>query len=229
MLKMIRVLIVNEVPLMCDIIASVLQDQPDIQISGTVSNPRDARKRAGDCDVALISSRLPDKAALKLTQVIRRDCPTTKILMLGMVERKSEILPFVEAGASGYVLKDSSVDDLLAAVRAASNGRAYVSPKIAGALVSYLAELSEIRAHTTDRRLLESLTPRERQILDLIGRGCSNPEIANRLFIEVGTVKNHVHSIFRKLHVRNRQQAALHWRSSHVSHSLINDNLDAEG
>jgi DNA-binding NarL/FixJ family response regulator len=159
--------------------------------------------------VILASASLPNDGALSLTENVTAEDPDTKIVVLGMTHAKSQILQYIEAGADGYVLKDHSVDDLLKRVRMAQNDKAIVSPKVASAMMDRLTEwarlFSEVDAVIDEPA---NLTPREREILELIGEGFSNQEIADHLVVEVGTVKNHVHSILQKLGLDSRQKAA---------------------
>ena len=206
---MIRVLLVNEIRLMCNVIASVLEDEPDIEVVGCATSVDEALARATESDVVLVSTRLPDNGALKLITAIAEADPSVKVLALGLTESKERVLRYVEAGADGYVLKDNSVDEMLTRIRAAYRDKALVSPKIATALMSRVTEWAHLFADI-EAGINESagLTPRELEILELIGQGLTNQEIADRLFIEVGTVKNHVHSILQKLDVSSRQDAA---------------------
>ncbi|MGB7096519.1 MAG: response regulator transcription factor [Anaerolineales bacterium] len=209
---MIRVLLVNEFQLMGNIIAEVLEDEPDIEVIGCVTTPQSAIAKVAneDVDIVLVSTRLPNDGALRLTGTMTEEDSSIKVLALGVSEKKERVLQFVEAGASGYVLKDDSVDDLIKAIRAAQKDQAKVSPKVAGALMSRVSELTDLLT------MIESgipedysdLTTRELEILELIAKGYSNQKIADHLFIEVGTVKNHVHSILNKLDVRTREDAA---------------------
>jgi DNA-binding NarL/FixJ family response regulator len=205
----IRVLLVNEMRLVSNVIASVLEDESDIEVVGRAAPVDEALALAKESDVVLVSTRLPDNGALKLTSAIAEADPSVKVLVLGLGESKERVLRYVEAGADGYVLKNDSVDDLLRHIRAAQRGKALVSPKIAAALMSRVTELAQLFAEI-ESGISESadLTPREREILELIGQGLTNQEIADRLVIEVGTVKNHVHSILQKLDVSSRQDAA---------------------
>jgi DNA-binding NarL/FixJ family response regulator len=206
---MIRVLLVNEIRLMSNVIGSVLEDEPDIEVVGGVTSLDEALLLVPESDVILVSTHLPEDGALKLTSAIAETHPSVKVLVLGLTETKEQVLQYVEAGADGYVLKDDSVDDLLSRIRAAQSGEALVSPNIAAALMSRVGELAQLFADV-ESGLNEAadLTPREREILELIGQGLTNQEIADRLVVEVGTVKNHVHSILQKLEVGNRQDAA---------------------
>lgn len=209
---MIRVLLVNEFELMGNIITEVLEDEPDIEVIGCVTTPQDALVKISneDVDMVLVSTHLPDDGALRLTSKMTDIDSSLKVLALGVSEKKERVLQFVEAGASGYVRKDDSVDDLIKAIRAANKDQAKVSPKIAAALMTRVTELTDLLT-VVESGMPEDysdLTPRELEILELIANGYSNQKIANRLFIEVGTVKNHVHNILNKLDVSTREDAA---------------------
>lgn len=210
---MIGVLIVNKSRLICSVIATVLKDEPDIHIVGQATSVNEALDllRTSNCDVVLISTNLPNDGALEILQTMNPDS-SVKALVIGLAESEEVILRYIEAGASGYVLREDSVDDLLRNIRAAHSGEALVSPEITAALMSHIAELAELRpAMEYGIDEFADITPREREVLDLIGEGLSNREIADRLVIELGTVKNHVHSILRKLDVNSRQDAARYW------------------
>jgi two-component system NarL family response regulator len=205
---LIRVLLVNEFRLMANVIASVLEDEPDIMVIGRATTVERALALAAGCDVALVSSRLPDQGALELISRLTESLPSVKALVVGVAESEWEILQYVEAGAVGYVLKDDSVDELLRHIRAARSGESIVSPEIAHALMLRLANLAAVVDTAAHMAEPAELTPREQEVLQLIGQGLSNQEIAQRLVIEVGTVKNHVHSILQKLNVSSRNDAA---------------------
>jgi two-component system nitrate/nitrite response regulator NarL len=208
---MINVLVVQETRLMGNIIASVLDDEADIAVVGTVTDVDEAfeKARSDQVDVVVISTRLSDQGALRLTQRLAQDVPFISVLALGLSERKEDVLQYVEAGAIGYVLKNDSVEDLLAAIRSAHSGKARISPEIAAALMSRVSELAQ-KFSNLNPAVIDSgqLTPREMEILELLGQNLSNPQIAERLTIETGTVKNHVHNILNKLNVSTRRQAA---------------------
>jgi len=160
-------------------------------------------------DVALVSTRLKDQGALTLTSAITEIAPSAKVLALGLTDEKKRVLRYVEAGASGYILKDDSLDDLIDNVRAAVDDKVFVSPEIAAAMMERLSALaqmfSDVENSVTDEA---GLTSRELEVLELIGKGQTNQQIAEQLVIEVGTVKNHVHSILEKLNVSSRGEAA---------------------
>jgi len=209
---MIKVLVVHEFPLMCNIISSVLDDEPDIQVIGFATSVDEAmiRVKKEAVDIVLISTRLPDQGSYKLTNALVKAPTNTKVLILGITETREQVLDYIEAGATGYVLKESSLDDLLAAIRAAYNDKALISPEIAAALMQRVNELSSVisKVGVTPPESY-SLTTREMEVLDLLYQNKSNQEIAKQLVIELGTVKNHVHSILNKLGVSNREEAAM--------------------
>lgn len=207
----IRILLVNDIQLISNVIAASLEDEPDITIVDCVSSPEDALKsiQEHEIDVALVSTRLPNQGALEFTKNIAKFSPSTKVLALGLSEDKNQVLRFIEAGASGFVLKDNSVDELIENIRAAKDKKAFVSPEIASAIMNRLTELTQLLLDCGNSFPDEAdLTPRELEILELIGRRMTNQQIAGELVIEVGTVKNHVHSILNKLDVGSRSDAS---------------------
>ncbi len=209
----IRLLLVNESGLIGNVIRAALEDEPDLKVVASVTNAEEALKVVQEqvIDVALVSTRLPEQGALKLTSAIAQLAPSTKVLALGLTEEKKHVLRYVEAGATGYVLRDHSLEDLIETVRAAQDGKVFVSPQIAAAMMERLSNLarmfSDIENNVTDTT---SLTSRELEVLELIGKGLTNQKIAEKLVIEIGTVKNHVHSILEKLNVRTRNEAAVY-------------------
>jgi DNA-binding NarL/FixJ family response regulator len=207
----INLLLVNESGLIGNVIRAALEDEPDLKVVASVTSAEEALKVVQEktIDVALVSTRLPEPGALKLTSAITKLAPSTKVLALGLTEDKKRVLRYVEAGATGYILKDHSLEDLVETVRAAQDGKVFVSPQIAAALMRRLSDLaqmfSEVENNVTDTT---NLTARELEVLELIGKGFTNQQIAEKLVVEIGTVKNHVHSILEKLNVKTRDQAA---------------------
>jgi DNA-binding NarL/FixJ family response regulator len=131
------------------------------------------------------------------------------VLALGLTEEKKRVLRYVEAGASGYILKDDSLEDLIEIVRATQEGKVFVSPQIAAAMMERLSDLAQIFAGVENNLTdTTTLTSREMEVLELISKGYTNQQIAQNLVIEVGTVKNHVHNILEKLNVNSRGEAA---------------------
>jgi DNA-binding NarL/FixJ family response regulator len=196
---------------MSNVIAAALEDEPDIEVVGCAVSVEEALEiiQWEDVDILLVSTRLPEQGALRLTEAVTEKTPATDVLVLGVTEKKERVLQYVEAGAVGYILKDDTVEDMLEAIRAAQKGKALVSPEIASALMDRVSELAgmfaDLETGVVERA---DLTSREVEVLELLGQNLTNQQIAERLVIEVGTVKNHVHSILNKLNVSTRDEAA---------------------
>ena len=206
---MIRVLLVNQIRLLCNVLAAVLEDELDMEVVGCATSVGEALELAPRSDVILVNTRMADGAAFRLIRAVADAELTTKVLALGLAESKEQVLQYVEAGAAGYVLKDDSVDDMLERIRGAHAGQVQVSSRIATALMSRVAEYAQLLDQVeTGVGRADDLTSREQEILELVGQGLTNQQIADHLVIEVGTVKNHVHSILQKLDASSRHEAA---------------------
>jgi two-component system, NarL family, nitrate/nitrite response regulator NarL len=161
-----------------------------------------ARIRELSPDVVLVDAAMPD--TLVAVRAIRSTAPRVRIVVLGISESEPEIVACAEAGVSGYVTRDDSVSELVAALRSVARGEMLASPQLAATLLRRVTALAAERADGSCARL----TQRELEIVELIHEGLSNKEIASRLYIELPTVKNHVHNILRKLDVAGRAEAA---------------------
>ena len=210
-MELSKVLIVIESRFMGDIFTEVLDEEEDIEVVGCASSTSEALEliRENEIDVALVSIQLSNESALDLTRMIVDSAPGIKVLVLGLSDNQHHVLKYVEAGAAGYILQDSSVFDLVEAVRLARRGEAQVSTKVAAAILERLSKMTKVFSRV-DTLVLDDnrLTQREMEVLDFISQGLTNQEIASHLVVEVGTVKNHVHSIIKKLNVNNREEAA---------------------
>jgi DNA-binding NarL/FixJ family response regulator len=158
---------------------------------------------------------LPDSSALPLVRRISDRYNATKVVVTNLIRSKTAILQCLEEGAAGYVLEDESLADLKQKIAAIYNESFRIAPDITSALVSRVAELKRLATSLGNTKTLQiensynELTPREQEVLSLLAKGYTNHEIAEALVIEVGTVKNHVHNIFRKLDIHERQHAAV--------------------
>lgn len=189
----------------------VLQAENDITVIGFAPTAEEALHQVGYCELALVGEALLEREGIQLVRQLLKKAPKVKVLVTGLSEEAERILQFVEMGASGYILKQESQAAVLQKVRAAYRNRAVVSPQMAASLMAHLAALS-MRVSMPGKQgnlfSFEQLTPRERQVLDLLAKDLSNREIASRLHIELGTVKNHVHHILKKLEANDRYEAA---------------------
>ena len=208
---MINILVVHEFPLMCNIISSVLDSEPDINIVECASNVDEAIESVlkNNVNLVLVSTRLPEDGTTRLTQLLVQKAPSVKVVILGITETREGVLEYVESGAAGYVLRESSLDDLLATIRAVNNGQALISPEIAATLIQRVSEFAQVFTDTgVNPPESLNLTNREMEVLELLSKNLSNQDISQRLVIETGTVKNHVHNILNKLGVGSREEAA---------------------
>ncbi len=210
MLRAIRVLVVDDHDLFRTGLASLLAAQEDIDVIAQASGGRAAVRLAAELgpDVVLMDMRMPDLDGLAATRAMLAQDPSRKIVVLTVASDESDVSAAVVAGAQGYLVKDSPVDDVIAAVRAAARGVAWLSPRAASGLLGRIrrehAEVIPAPERDAD------LSPREREVLALIAIGVDNAEIAQRLNISPRTAKNHVSNILGKLAVPNRIQAAVY-------------------
>ncbi|MFO7540029.1 MAG: response regulator transcription factor [Chloroflexota bacterium] len=206
---MIRLLVVHEARVFCKVITAALGQEADIQVVGSATTQETAINQLHLCDVVLVCVAFPENGTLSLVKEIRQSEAAVKVLVMGLPKSEAAILQYIEAGADGYVLQDDSMHELLKNIRAINQGEAVVSPHIVAALITRVADLAKLHAEQgPDAARLSDLTPRECEVLALLGQGLSNQEISDHLTIELGTVKNHVHNILQKLDVNNRWEAS---------------------
>ncbi|MEZ4732799.1 MAG: response regulator transcription factor [Caldilineaceae bacterium] len=210
---MIRIMIVDRIHLAGEALALVLGKDPDMTVVGVAHHIEDALGKIASvpCDLVLANAHLYEESALRLVEEVKQANPNIKVLVLGLSDSEAVIMRYIEAGASGYTLLQDPLDELRLRIRATFNQEAFVAPEVAAALMDRIANLSEILEDVgVVPEQYDELTDREREILNLIAMGLTNQAIADQLVIEVGTVKNHIHSIFDKLNVSSRKDAALY-------------------
>jgi two-component system, NarL family, nitrate/nitrite response regulator NarL len=200
-----RVLVVAGVRLYREGLSQLLVGRPEIAVVGAAASGKTAVAGLADSapDVVLLDMDLDDAAETIHTLVHGRHPP--HVLALGMLDSDESIVACLEAGAAGYIDREASLDELLERLDSAARGEMRCSPSVAASLARRLATVVD---HASEAPPQASLTRREREIVALIELGLSNKEIARKLFIEVSTVKNHVHHILEKLNVSRRGEAA---------------------
>jgi len=160
-------------------------------------------------DVVLMDVRMPRRSGIEATERIKDLLPHVRILMLTISEDEGDLFDAIKAGASGYLLKEISIEEVADAVRAVASGQSRLSPSMAAKLLSEFAAMSK-RADEPDKLPAPRLTDREMQVLRLVARGLANREIAKELFISENTVKNHIRNILEKLHLHSRMEAVVY-------------------
>ncbi len=208
---MIRVVIVGEMRLYREAISHVLARHPRIRVTGATAGSAKVEHLLahGRTDIVLVEMAMADSVAI--IRALAAAAPDVKVIALGLTEREPDVIACAEAGISGYVTRDASLDDLAATIESVARGEMPCSPGVAATL---LRRVTSLAAQQDVQPADVPLTRRELQILHLIDEGLSNKEIAERLFIEVATVKNHVHNILEKLNVQRRGEAAARARTS---------------
>lgn len=207
---MIRILLVDDQRLTCEGLKVVLSAQPNITVVGMAYDGAQAVEMAKDLhpDLVLMDLKMPIMNGVQATRLIREQHSDTAVLVLTTYDEDEWVADAVRAGASGYLLKDSSSDDLIAAIEGTVAGRTHVDPTVAAKLFSFIRY-----GAPTSSVLLQSLNEREREVLRLLASGLNNAAIGDKLYLAEGTVRNYVSSILAKLEVTDRSQAtAIAWR-----------------
>jgi DNA-binding NarL/FixJ family response regulator len=205
----IRVLLVDDDDLMRAGLQAVISSDESVEVVGDAANGREAVARVRDLgpDIVLMDVRMPDLDGISATREVLLVSPEVKVVILTTFEQDDYIFGALNAGASGFLLKRTGPEELLAAIHTVAAGDSLLSPSVTRIVIERMAR--QPAPDTGDGRLLESLTPRERQVLVLLARGLSNHEIANELVIEESTAKTHVRRILMKLRLRDRVQAVI--------------------
>jgi DNA-binding NarL/FixJ family response regulator len=211
---MIRVLIADDEPMIRAGVRSVLATDPDIDVVAEAADGRAAVElvRRHRPAVAVLDIRMPGVNGIDAAAEIRATVPGTGVIMLTTFGEDDYILEALGGGAAGFLTKSGEPEELITGVRAVAEGAAYLSPKIAARVVAHLAATGAgtlAGRRSAARRRVAALTPREGEVLALLGSGLSNGQIARRLHVVEGTVKAHVSSVLARLGVGNRAAAAV--------------------
>ena len=205
----VRLLIVDDDALMRAGLRGVLSDDPEIDVVGEAGDGRDAVYRARRLrpDVVLMDVRMPDVDGITATQQVLADVPDARVVILTTFEEDDYIFGALSSGASGFLLKRTRPEELVAAVHTIAAGDSLLSPSVTSRVIGRMARRR--RPDVSADARLDELTAREREVLTLVARGLSNGEIATTLGIEESTVKTHVKHLLLKLDARDRVQAVI--------------------
>jgi DNA-binding NarL/FixJ family response regulator len=205
----VRVLLVDDDDLMLAGLKAVMSSDETIEVVGEAGNGRaaieEARRRRPD--VVLMDVRMPDLDGISATRELLAVSPQARVAILTTFERDDYIFGALNAGASGFLLKRTKPEELIAAIHTIAAGDSLLSPSVTRRVIERTA--GQISSDPSARERLGELTAREREVLELIARGLSNTEIAAALFIEESTVKTHVKRVLMKLRLRGRVQAVI--------------------
>ncbi len=207
----IRVLVVDDHALFRRGLQMVLEQEPDIEVVEEASDGSDAVAKAGEHtpDVVLMDVRMPRRSGIEACSAIHDAVPSAKIIMLTISDEEADLYEAIKAGATGYLLKEISIEEVATAIRAVHGGQSLISPSMASKLISEFATMSR---RTDDRQQLPTprLTDREMEVLKLVAKGLNNRDIAKQLFISENTVKNHIRNILEKLQLHSRMEAVVY-------------------
>lgn len=207
--RKVRLVIAEDETMFRESLARILALEDDIEVVGTAGDGERALTvtRAQRPDVVLTDIGMPKMTGIQLTEALRREMPSVGVVILTIYNDDEKVFSAIKAGARGYVLKDSPPDDTLAAVRAVARGEGLLNPGLVRRMMDEFERIQHQRAE--DNEAFRQLTDREIEILTELGKGRRNKEIADTLFIAEKTVKNHISSIFAKLEINSRAEAAL--------------------
>jgi DNA-binding NarL/FixJ family response regulator len=208
----IRVLVVDDHELFRRGLEIVLAQEEDIQVVGEAGDGAEAVEKAADLlpDIVLMDVRMPRRGGIEACTSIKEVAPSARIIMLTISDEEADLYDAIKAGATGYLLKEISTDEVTAAIRAVADGQSQISPSMAAKLLTEFKSM--IQRTSEDQRLVPApkLTGREIEVLKLVATGKNNRDIARVLFISENTVKNHVRNILEKLQLHSRMEAVVY-------------------
>jgi len=202
-----KILICDDQALVREGLEMLLNLEPDLDVVGTAENGKEAVEIAGKLkpDIVLMDLKMPVMNGIEATRAIRAACPEIKVLILTTYDHDEWLFDAIRAGASGYLLKDARREDIINAVKGTFESKTFIDPKVAGKVLQQAAD----RQIHSPSEITSKITNRELDVLRLVAKGLSNSDIARKLHLSEGTIRNHVSAIFTKLQVSDRTQAAI--------------------
>ncbi|MEU1103008.1 response regulator transcription factor [Streptomyces tibetensis] len=206
----VRVVLVDDQPLVRSGLRVLMADHPALEVVGEAATGAEAVRLVSDLgpDVVVMDIRMPDMDGIEATRLITAGPAKTRVLVLTTFDEDDHVYGALRAGASGFLVKDMALDDILAAIRVVAAGDALIAPGVTRRLIADFTARPAVASERATRPV-EGITEREREVLTLVGRGRSNTEIAEDLFITVATAKSHVSRLLTKLGARDRVQLVI--------------------
>jgi DNA-binding NarL/FixJ family response regulator len=204
----VRVVLSDDQPLIRAGLRVLIADTPDLDVVGEAGTGAEAVQLVRDLrpDVVVMDIRMPGMDGIDATRMITADHAATRVVVLTTFDDDDYVYAALRAGASGFLVKDMALDDILAAIRVVAAGDALIAPSVTRRLIAQFASLPQ---PPPPQRVIDGITEREREVLTMIGRGLSNAEIAASLFISAATAKAHVARLLAKLGARDRVQLVI--------------------
>jgi DNA-binding NarL/FixJ family response regulator len=217
-MKKIGILLIEDNRLLREGITALLKKQPDMHVVTTVGNGENILEMIGKHkpNIVLLDLGLRSQNSLKIVKLVKQNFQETKIIVMDLIPLQADVFEFVQAGVSGFMLKDISVKEFLKTIRSVYKGTRVLPPNLTGSLFSQIVEHAVSGSKTSIITESIRMTKRERQVIELIADGCTNKEIAQKIHLSTYTVKSHVHNILEKLALNTRVQIAKH---AHLSES----------
>ena len=205
----VRVVVVDDQELFRRGLTMLLGVEPDIEVVGEAGDGNSAIELVLETvpDVVLLDVRMPKRSGLEACMRIKEQAPSTRIIMLTVSDEEGDLYEAVKNGASGYLLKDSSIEEVAQAIRVVNEGQSLISPSMA---VKLIDEFKQMSKPEREQGPALRLTDRELEVLRLVAKGLNNREVAKELFISENTVKNHVRNILEKLQLHSRMEAVMY-------------------
>lgn len=230
-MKKIKILLIEDNRLLRDGIASMLKKQRDMQAVATVGNGENILQMIEKFHphIVLLDLGLRSQNSIQIVKSTKQNYPETKIIVMDLIPLQSDVLEFVRAGVSGFILKDANVSDFYKTIRSVYKGTKVLPPHLTGTLFSQIVEHAIDGSSPSTINKSVRMTKRERQVIELIADGFTNKEIAQKLHLSPYTVKSHVHNILEKLALNTRVQIAKHahlsdaYKSAMDSTSLLDE------
>jgi DNA-binding NarL/FixJ family response regulator len=209
--EVIRVIIADDHALFRRGLEMVLESEPDIEVVAQANDGHEVVKLAVEHvpDLVLMDVRMPGRGGIDAAAAIKDQVPNSKILMLTISDEEEDLYDAIKAGASGYLLKEISIEEVAGAIRSVHAGQSLISPSMASKLLTEFAAMAR-KDEEKQQMPTPRLTDREMEVLTLVAQGLNNRDIAKELFISENTVKNHVRNILEKLHLHSRMEAVVY-------------------
>ena len=207
----IRVIVADDHALFRRGLEMVLESEPDIEVVAEANDGNEVVALAEQYmpDLVLMDVRMPGRGGIDAAQAIKDAVPHSKILMLTISDEEEDLYDAIKAGASGYLLKEISIDEVAGAIRSVHAGQSLISPSMASKLLTEFAAMAR-KGEEKQQMPAPRLTVREMEVLTLVARGLNNRDIAKELFISENTVKNHIRNVLEKLHLHSRMEAVVY-------------------
>jgi DNA-binding NarL/FixJ family response regulator len=225
-MKKIRILLIEDNRLLREGITVMLRKQQDMNVVETVGNGENilAIMEKYKPEVLLLDLGLRNRSSMNLVKLVKKNYPGSKIIIMDLIPLQADVLEFVEAGVSGFILKDATVNDFLKTIRSVVKGLQILPPNLTGSLFSQIVNHAVNRSNPS--ALIDSvrMTKREKQVIELISEGSTNKEIAQELHLSTYTIKSHVHNILEKLALSTRVQIAKYLHDS-IKIKSVSENI----